>query len=174
SVTIWCHRFGVNLGTAPLWPAVRGSNRVRPTRIQKANPNVAEKEIVMSQNALPCPLCHAPMTRDPGRVDLSWAGDRPNTADTDFQGIFVELYRCSRCGSQAVRPVELVFSSPRLTMAGWPGFSWTPNRNMLRRPSHNPSATRGVVVEPDTQCPRQRFFVEARKRGDGDAMRIAE
>jgi len=26
----------------------------------------------------------------------------------------------------------------------------------------------------DTPCPRQRFFVEARKRDDGDAVRIAE
>jgi hypothetical protein len=30
------------------------------------------------------------------------------------------------------------------------------------------------VVEPDTRCSRQRFFVEARKRDDGDAVRIAE
>ncbi len=27
---------------------------------------------------------------------------------------------------------------------------------------------------PGTRCPRQRFFVEARKRDDGDAVRIAE
>jgi hypothetical protein len=33
---------------------------------------------------------------------------------------------------------------------------------------------RSVVVEPDAGCPRQRFFVEARKRDDGDAVRIAE
>ena len=31
-----------------------------------------------------------------------------------------------------------------------------------------------IVVEPDKGCPRQRFFVEARKRDDGDAVRIAE
>jgi hypothetical protein len=30
------------------------------------------------------------------------------------------------------------------------------------------------VVEPDTRCPRRRFFVEARKRDDGDAACIAE
>jgi len=33
---------------------------------------------------------------------------------------------------------------------------------------------KSVVVEPDTRCPRERFFVEARKRDDGDAVRIAE
>jgi hypothetical protein len=33
---------------------------------------------------------------------------------------------------------------------------------------------KSVMVEPDAQCPRQRFFVEARKRDDGDAVRIAE
>jgi hypothetical protein len=33
---------------------------------------------------------------------------------------------------------------------------------------------RNIVGEPDTRCPRQRFFVEARKRDDGDAVRIAE
>jgi len=33
---------------------------------------------------------------------------------------------------------------------------------------------RSVVVEPDAACPRQRFSVEARKRDDGDAVRIAE
>ena len=31
-----------------------------------------------------------------------------------------------------------------------------------------------MVVELETLCPRQRFFVEARKRDDGDAVRIAE
>jgi len=33
---------------------------------------------------------------------------------------------------------------------------------------------RSMIVEPDTRCPRKRFFVEARKRDDGDAVRIAE
>jgi len=36
------------------------------------------------------------------------------------------------------------------------------------------TSDRIIVVEPDTRCPRQRFFVEARKRDDGDAVRIAE
>jgi len=30
------------------------------------------------------------------------------------------------------------------------------------------------VGKLDTLCPRQRFFVEARKRDDGDAERIVE
>jgi hypothetical protein len=33
---------------------------------------------------------------------------------------------------------------------------------------------KSIVIEPETRCPRQRFFVEARKRDDGDARRIAE
>jgi hypothetical protein len=51
---------------------------------------------------------------------------------------------------------------------------------MDTRPEHAEGAEpqslcdKSVVLEPNTQCPRQRFFVEARKRDDGDAMRIAE
>ncbi len=33
---------------------------------------------------------------------------------------------------------------------------------------------KGMVAKRDTACPRLRFFVEARKRDDGDAVRIAE
>jgi hypothetical protein len=57
------------------------------------------------------------MIREPGEVDLSWAGDGPNAADTEFRGIFVEVHRCLTCGTNAVRPVELQFSSPRLALA---------------------------------------------------------
>jgi hypothetical protein len=33
---------------------------------------------------------------------------------------------------------------------------------------------KSIPVGPDRRCPRERFFVEARKRDDGDAVRIAE
>jgi hypothetical protein len=64
-----------------------------------------------------CPRCNRPMALDPQRLDLSWAGDGPNAADTEFRGIFAEVHRCSVCGSQVIRPVRLEFSSPRLATA---------------------------------------------------------
>jgi len=57
------------------------------------------------------------MALDPHRLDLSWAGDGPNAADTEFHGIFAEVHRCPLCRAQSIRPITLEFSSPRLAAA---------------------------------------------------------
>ena len=64
-----------------------------------------------------CPRCNLLMALDPQRLDLSWAGDGPNAADTEFRGIFAEVHRCPSCRAQIIRPVTLEFSSPRLAAA---------------------------------------------------------
>jgi len=55
------------------------------------------------------------MIKEPQMLDLSWAGDGPNAADTEFRGILAEVHRCHLCGAQAIRPVEFELARPRLT-----------------------------------------------------------
>jgi hypothetical protein len=71
----------------------------------------------MPANPPGCSRCGLPMALDPKRLDLSWAGDGPNAADTEFRGIFAEVHRCPSCRAQIIRPVALEFSSPRLASA---------------------------------------------------------
>jgi len=58
-----------------------------------------------------CYRCNVPMVPQPEPLDLSWAGDGPNAADIDFQGILVEVHRCPSCAGIATQPVK--FSPPR-------------------------------------------------------------
>src|SRR5215470_15189796 len=55
-----------------------------------------------------------------------------------------------------------------------PDYSWTPGRNTGRCLSSREIYTHRWGVLPTTPCPRQRFFVEARKRDDGDVGGIVE
>lgn len=64
-----------------------------------------------------CPRCRVAMVQQSETLDLSWAGDGPNAADIDFQGIFAEVHSCPQCGAQAIRPVTLTLASPRLAVA---------------------------------------------------------
>ena len=54
-----------------------------------------------------CYRCNVAMTPQPEPLDLSWAGDGPNAADTEFRGILVDVHRCPSCGAVATRPVEI-------------------------------------------------------------------
>ena len=54
-----------------------------------------------------CYRCNVAMVRQSEPLDLSWAGDGPNAADVDFQGILVEVHRCPSCGGVATRPVTV-------------------------------------------------------------------
>jgi len=47
-----------------------------------------------------------------------------------------------------------------------------PKRSHLIEPKF--ACDNEITEPPGTHCPRQRFFVEARKHDDGDAKRIAE
>jgi hypothetical protein len=64
-----------------------------------------------------CYRCNVPMVRQPEALDLSWAGDGPNAADVDFQGILVEVYHCRTCRGIATRPAAVSMSSRRLDFA---------------------------------------------------------
>jgi hypothetical protein len=64
-----------------------------------------------------CPRCNKAMAPQPRMLDLSWAGDGPNAADTEFHGIFARVHRCQQCGAQSIRTVQIEFESPRLTAA---------------------------------------------------------
>ena len=66
-------------------------------------------------NQIRCSRCNVPMTRQPDHLDLSWAGDGPNAADVDFQGILVEVFHCPACRGVATRPVTITLSSRGLT-----------------------------------------------------------
>ena len=54
-----------------------------------------------------CYRCNRPMVPQSEPLDLSWAGDGPNAADLDFQGILVEVHRCPSCAGIATRPVTI-------------------------------------------------------------------
>jgi len=54
-----------------------------------------------------CYRCNVGMVPQPEPLDLSWAGDGPNAADIEFQGILVEIHRCPSCGGVATRPVTI-------------------------------------------------------------------
>lgn len=63
-------------------------------------------------NQISCSRCNVPMKRQSAPLDLSWAGDGPNAAaDTDFQGILVEVFHCPACRAVATRPVTITLSS---------------------------------------------------------------
>ena len=62
-------------------------------------------------NQIKCSRCNIPMARQPEPLDLSWAGDGPNAADIDFQGILVEVSHCPVCRGVATRPVTITLSS---------------------------------------------------------------
>ena len=57
-----------------------------------------------------CYRCNVPMVRQPEALDLSWAGDGPNAADVEFQGILVDVYHCPACGGVSTRPVTITVS----------------------------------------------------------------
>jgi hypothetical protein len=54
-----------------------------------------------------CYRCNVEMVPQPEPLDLSWAGDGPNAADTEFRGILVEVHRCPWCAGVATRPVTI-------------------------------------------------------------------
>ena len=63
-------------------------------------------------NQISCSRCNVSMKRQSAPLDLSWAGDGPNAAaDTDFQGILVEVFHCPACRAVATRPVTITLSS---------------------------------------------------------------
>jgi len=55
-----------------------------------------------------------------------------------------------------------------------PDYSWTPGRNTGRCGRPKSLCDKSLVDYMGEGCPRQRFFVEARKRDDGDVGGIAE
>jgi hypothetical protein len=68
-------------------------------------------------NQISCSRCNVPMKRQSEPLDLSWAGDGPNAADTDFRGILVEVFHCPACRAVATRPVTITISSRGLELA---------------------------------------------------------
>jgi hypothetical protein len=67
-----------------------------------------------------CYRCNAAMVPQPEPLDLSWAGGLgglqgpprdsnhgPNSSDTEFRGILVEVHRCPSCAGVATRPVTI-------------------------------------------------------------------
>lgn len=59
------------------------------------------------KRSVTCYRCNVTMVPQPDPLDLSWAGDGPNAADTEFQGILVEVHRCPSCAGVATRPVTI-------------------------------------------------------------------
>jgi hypothetical protein len=68
-------------------------------------------------NHVSCYRCNVPMARQPESLDLSWAGDGPNAADIDFQGILVDVFHCPSCRGIATRPVKITLPSRGVGLA---------------------------------------------------------
>jgi hypothetical protein len=66
---------------------------------------------------LRCPRCRSAMVPQPEKIDLSWAGDGPNAADTGFVGILAEVHVCVSCGATAIRTAPLSLPLARSSAA---------------------------------------------------------